>query len=139
MSWAPTGGGLGAQLAEDFKQAGVLRMINAYRVRGHKRARLDPLDLSVRPRVPDLDLGFHSLSESDLKTSFHTGSLAAPDHLPLNEIIDICQKTYCGSIGVEYMHIGDTRTAPVAAEAPGDDPRQLHPVEGRSSAACSTS
>ncbi|AKS41901.1 2-oxoglutarate dehydrogenase E1 component [Wenzhouxiangella marina] len=94
--------------AEDYKQAGVLRMINAYRVRGHKRAHLDPLGLSERPQVPDLELSFHSLSESDLRTSFHTGSLAAPDHLPLAEIIDICQKTYCGSIGVEYMHIGDT-------------------------------
>ncbi len=102
------GRGFIAPMAEDFKQAGVLRLINAYRVRGHKRARLDPLDLSERPQVPDLDLGFHSLSESDLITTFHTGSLAAPDHLPLNEIIDICQSTYCGSIGVEYMHIADT-------------------------------
>ncbi len=94
--------------AEDYKQAGVLRLINAYRVRGHQRARLDPLGLSERPQVPDLELGFHSLSEADLKTSFHTGSLAGPDHLPLGEIIDICKNTYCGSIGVEYMHIADT-------------------------------
>jgi 2-oxoglutarate dehydrogenase E1 component len=95
-------------MAEDFKQAGVLRLINAYRVRGHKRARLDPLDLCVRPEVPDLELGFHSLTEADLKTTFHTGSLAAPDHLTLAEIVDICTSTYCGSIGVEYMHIADT-------------------------------
>jgi 2-oxoglutarate dehydrogenase E1 component len=94
--------------AEDYKQAGVLRMINAYRVRGHQRAQLDPLNLSERPEVPDLELGFHSLSESDLKTTFHTGSLAAPDHLRLAEIVDICKSTYCGSIGVEYMHIADT-------------------------------
>jgi len=95
-------------MAEDYKQAGVLRMINAYRVRGHQRARLDPLGLSERPKVPDLDLAFHSLSEADLKTSFHTGSLAAPDHLTLAEIVDICRSTYCGSIGIEYMHIADT-------------------------------
>jgi 2-oxoglutarate dehydrogenase E1 component len=98
----------GTAVAEDFKQAGVLRLINAYRVRGHQRAKLDPLDLSHRPDVPDLELGFHSLSEADLKTSFHTGTLAGPDHLPLDQIIDICQRTYCGSIGVEYMHITDT-------------------------------
>ncbi len=98
----------GPVMAEDYKQAGVLRLINAFRVRGHQRAQLDPLKLSERPDVPDLELGFHSLSEADLKTSFHTGSLAAPDHLPLAEIIDICRKTYCGSIGVEYMHIADT-------------------------------
>ncbi len=94
--------------AEDFKQAGVLRMINAYRVRGHQRARLDPLGLSQRPKVPDLDLEFHSLSEADNGTTFHTGSLAAPDRLPLSDIVAICQETYCGTVGVEYMHITDT-------------------------------
>jgi len=97
-----------AARAEDYKQAGVLRMINAYRVRGHKRADLDPLNIGERPQVPDLELAFHNLTESDLNTSFHTGSLAAPDRLPLKEIIEICSKTYCGSIGVEYMHIGET-------------------------------
>jgi 2-oxoglutarate dehydrogenase E1 component len=94
--------------AEDFKQAGVLRLINAYRVRGHQRAQLDPLGISKRPKVPDLELGFHSLSDADLDTEFHTGSLAGPDHLALKEIIEVCRNTYCGSIGVEYMHITDT-------------------------------
>jgi len=92
---------------EDYKQAGVVRIIKAYRVRGHKQAGLDPLGLDERPGAPDLELGFHRLTEADLQTAFHTGSLAAPDHLPLGEIIDICRQTYCGSIGVEYMHIGD--------------------------------
>ncbi|MDT8409065.1 MAG: 2-oxoglutarate dehydrogenase E1 component [Wenzhouxiangellaceae bacterium] len=93
---------------DDFKQAGVLRLINAYRVRGHQRADLDPLGLSERPTVPDLDLEFHNLSELDLDTEFHTGSLAAPDHLALSEIIRICKETYCSTIGTEYMHIADT-------------------------------
>ncbi|WP_376696054.1 2-oxoglutarate dehydrogenase E1 component [Wenzhouxiangella sp. EGI_FJ10305] len=94
--------------AEDFKQAGVLRLINAYRVRGHQRAELDPLGISKRPKVPDLELGFHSLSEADLNTEFHSGSLAGADHRPLKDIVETCRETYCGSIGVEYMHITDT-------------------------------
>ena len=93
---------------DDYKQAGVLRLINAYRVRGHQQAKLDPLQLSEPRPVPDLELGFHSLEETDLETRFHTGSLAAPDNLPLAEIVEICRRTYCGSIGVEYMHIADT-------------------------------
>ncbi|MEE4329364.1 MAG: 2-oxoglutarate dehydrogenase E1 component [Wenzhouxiangella sp.] len=93
---------------DDYKQAGVLRLINAYRVRGHQRAKLDPLRLGEPREVPDLDLGFHSLDQSDLDTEFHTGSLAAPDRLPLSEIVEVCERTYCGSIGVEYMHIADT-------------------------------
>ncbi|MEM7053136.1 MAG: 2-oxoglutarate dehydrogenase E1 component, partial [Pseudomonadota bacterium] len=93
---------------EDFKQAGVLRLINAYRVRGHQRASLDPLRLSERPDVPDLELDFHNLSEPDLDTEFHTGSLAAPDRMKLRDIIELCQQTYCGTIGAEIMHITDT-------------------------------
>jgi len=96
------------EAAHDARQAGVLRMINAYRVRGHQRARLDPLELSTRPEVPDLEPAFHNLSEADLDTEFHTGSLAAPDRLKLAEIVEICRDTYCGTVGVEYMHITDT-------------------------------
>ncbi|MGK7295703.1 MAG: 2-oxoglutarate dehydrogenase E1 component [Candidatus Wenzhouxiangella sp. M2_3B_020] len=99
--------GRGGVAAEDFKQAGVLRLINAYRSRGHQRANLDPLGLAERPEVPDLDLDFHHLSEADLATEFHTGSLAAPDRLPLGDIIEICRKAYCDTIGIEYMHISD--------------------------------
>jgi len=99
---------LPAGAAEGARQAGVLRLINAYRVRGHQRARLDPLGLSERPDVPDLEPGFHGLEQADLDTEFHTGSLAAPDTLKLAEIISICRQTYCGSVGVEYMHITDT-------------------------------
>ncbi len=99
---------LPAASADDFKQAGVLRMINAYRVRGHQRARLDPLGLSERPQVPDLEIEYYGLDESDLDSDFHTGTLAGPDRLPLREIVEVCRSTYCGSIGSEYMHITDT-------------------------------
>ncbi|MDT8439160.1 MAG: 2-oxoglutarate dehydrogenase E1 component [Wenzhouxiangellaceae bacterium] len=92
---------------DDARQAGVLRLINAYRVRGHQRANLDPLGLSERPEVPDLEPRFHNLTEADLQTEFFTGTLAAPDRLRLAEIIDICRDTYCGTLGVEYMHIAD--------------------------------
>jgi len=95
--------------AEDYKQAGVLRMINAFRVRGHQRAKLDPLGLSERPEVPDLEIGFHGLSEADLDTSFHAGTLVGPEHRSLKDIVALCQNTYCGTLGIEYTHITDTR------------------------------
>lgn len=99
---------MGGQPVADHKQAGVLRMINAYRVRGHQRAKLDPLALSERPQVPDLDLGFHGLAESDLDSTFHSGTLAGPERMTLREILAICQSTYTQTVGVEYMHITDT-------------------------------
>lgn len=93
----------------DHKQAGVLRLINAYRVRGHQRAKLDPLSLSERPEVPDLDLAFHGLSEQDLNTTFHSGTLAGPERMTLAEVVQVCRDTYTQTIGIEYMHITDTK------------------------------
>src|SRR5436853_670270 len=90
------------------KQIRVLQLINAFRVRGHQRAQLDPLGIDKRPPAPDLDLSFHGLTPYDLETVFDTGSLVGPRRAPLREIIDILERTYCGSIGAEYMHITDT-------------------------------
>lgn len=91
------------------KQAAVLRLINSYRLRGHQKADLDPIKYAQRPDTPDLELGFHGLSESDLNTSFNTGSLVAPDELPLKEILNRLEKIYCQHIGAEYMHITDIK------------------------------
>lgn len=91
------------------KQVKVLQLINAYRIRGHQAATLDPLGLMHRVRVPDLELDYHGLSEADLDTLFQTGNLVfGPDQLTLREIIDGLKKTYCSSLGAEYMHIVDT-------------------------------
>ncbi len=93
----------------DHKQAGVLKLINAYRIRGHENAKLDPLGEPHRAPVPDLSLEFNDLHESDLAMEFDTGTLVAPKRMKLSDIIALCQRVYCGSIGVEYMHIVDTR------------------------------
>ncbi len=96
-------------MVTDHKQAGVLKLINAYRVRGHENALLDPLGVAHHAPVPDLTLEYNDLDESDLDSEFDTGSLAAPGRMKLRDIIALCQKVYCRTIGVEYMHIVDTR------------------------------
>ena len=90
------------------KQASVLRIINAYRTRGHKAADLDPLRLRDRPPVPELDPGYHGLSEADMDSLFNTGSLVASSQWSLREILDLIRDVYVGTIGSEYMHINDT-------------------------------
>ncbi len=90
------------------RQASVLRLINAYRVRGHQLANLDPLRLHEKPNLPELTLSYHNLTEDDLKRVFNTGSLFAPERLPLENILDLVQKVYTGTVGSEYMHITDT-------------------------------
>jgi 2-oxoglutarate dehydrogenase E1 component len=59
--------------------------------------------------VSDLALEFHDLDETDLEREFDTGSLGVAEHrLRLREILELCERVYCGSIGVEYMHMVDT-------------------------------
>ena len=90
------------------KQAGVLRLINYHRVRGHQAAKLDPLGLAHMPSLQDLDPAFYGLKPSDMDTEFNTGTLVAPARLPLKEIIRIVKAVYCDTIGVEYMYITET-------------------------------
>ena len=91
----------------EAKQVKVLQLINAYRVKGHQQARLDPLGLAEIPDNPEMTLVGNDLSEADLDTVFKTGSLFGVDEVPLREIIARLEKTYCGTIGLEYMHIED--------------------------------
>lgn len=90
------------------KQGAVLRLINAYRFRGHQLAEVDPLNLRPKPNVPDLDPVYHGLTEADMDEEFNTGSLFAQDRMPLRRIIELLQQVYAGPIGSEYMHITDT-------------------------------
>ncbi len=91
------------------KQVKVLALISAYRQRGHQKAMLDPLGLAQRELPVDLDLGFHELSVADLETTFQVGSLKiGHDAATLQEIIGALEKTYCHTVGTEFMHIVDT-------------------------------
>ncbi|MCP5161765.1 MAG: 2-oxoglutarate dehydrogenase E1 component [Hahellaceae bacterium] len=100
---------VGVTSDHEKKQVKVLQLINAYRFRGHQRAALDPLGLMEREEIADLTLGYHGLSEADLDIDFHTGSLCfGAEVLPLSGIVDGLDRTYCSSIGAEYMHIVDT-------------------------------
>jgi 2-oxoglutarate dehydrogenase E1 component len=91
------------------KQVRVVQLISAYRQRGHQKASLDPLGLAVRERVPDLELDFHELSTADFDTVFQTGSLhIGKADATLGEILDALERTYCATIGAEFMHIVNT-------------------------------
>ena len=91
------------------KQAAVLRLINTYRYQGHRRANLDPLQLNPAPDIPDLTPAYHHFVDSDLDRVFDIGSLYAIPHQTLREVIALLERTYCGSVGSEYMHITTTR------------------------------
>jgi len=89
------------------KQARVLELINAYRVRGHLIADIDPLRLRPAPHHPELDLETYGLTIWDLDRPFWTGGLGGAEHLPLREIIAILRRAYCGKVGTEYRFISN--------------------------------
>jgi len=95
-----------AALAEHPSRA--LFLIHAYRVFGHMHARLDPLNLHPSHPSPQLELSYYGLTEADLDTPFPTGDLPGPAMLPLRDIIEILEATYCGHIGPELMHVADS-------------------------------
>ncbi len=124
-----------AQLSAAAKQAAVLQLINAYRVRGHLIADLDPLG-SEPSYHPELDPANYGLTIWDLDREFLTGSLAeavrdgaAHPTATLREILETLRQTYCGKSGCEYMNIQvpeqkrwlQLRMEPAAAKAPLDD------------------
>ena len=93
----------------DDRQVKVLQLINAFRFRGHQNANLDPLGLWKQERVRDIELSHHSLSEQDFDSVFNVGSYAiGKETMSLGELFKSLNRTYCGSIGAEYMHITDT-------------------------------
>ncbi|MGL5037720.1 MAG: 2-oxoglutarate dehydrogenase E1 subunit family protein, partial [Aeromonas sp.] len=93
----------------DAKQVRVLQLINAFRFRGHQNATLDPLGLWQRETVAELDPAFHHLQESDMATTFNVGSYAnGTDTMVLAQLYASLKKTYCASIGADYMHLTNT-------------------------------
>lgn len=88
-------------------RARVVQLVNAYRVRGHLFAHVDPL--GVAPSAPpELDLANFELQESDLEKQFPTVDLAGtPPTLSLRDIINRLEETYCRAIGVEFTHVED--------------------------------
>ncbi|MDH3560843.1 MAG: 2-oxoglutarate dehydrogenase E1 component [Gammaproteobacteria bacterium] len=98
----------GVRLTHEQNQVRVLQLINAYRFLGHRHARTDPLQRNDPTPIPELELAYHGLSEADFDTVFQTGSLVGPEESSLKEILFSLNRTYCETIGAEYMHITDT-------------------------------
>jgi 2-oxoglutarate dehydrogenase E1 component len=90
-------------------QANVSRLIDAYREIGHYLADLDPLKLTPRRDSHELlELSTFGLSEADLDREFFN-PITDPPHATLRQLVAILRETYCRKIGVEYMHIRDTK------------------------------
>jgi 2-oxoglutarate dehydrogenase E1 component len=86
--------------------ARVQELVDAYRVRGHRMADIDPLQYQQRTH-PDLEIENHGLTFWDLDREFVVGGLAGRRTMLLREVLGLMRDSYCRTVGVEYTHIQD--------------------------------
>ncbi len=82
-------------------------LIRSYRVRGHLHAQLDPLGLQHPAPHQELDPAFWGFTEADMDRPVFINGVLGLDTATPRQIMEVCRTTYCGPIGVEFMHIQD--------------------------------
>jgi 2-oxoglutarate dehydrogenase E1 component len=85
----------------------ALMLIRAYRARGHFHANLDPLGLEPRKDEEELDPRSYGFSEADMDRKIFLDKVLGLEFASLREIIAILQRTYCQTLGVEFLHISN--------------------------------
>jgi 2-oxoglutarate dehydrogenase E1 component len=85
----------------------AVELIRAYRLRGHLLARLDPLGLKKTEYLEELHPEYYGFKKSDYKREIFLNGVTNKKYSNINEILTFLNKTYCGSIGYEYMHISN--------------------------------
>ena len=85
----------------------ALMLIRAYRMRGHFHANLDPLGLEPKRDHEELDPRTYGFTDADLDRKIFLDHVLGLDYASLREIVAICERTYCQTLGVEFMHISN--------------------------------
>ena len=85
----------------------AIMMIRAYRMRGHLAADLDPLGLSQKEEHPELDPRSYGWTEADFDRKIFLDNVLGLEFATIPQMVDILQRTYCSTLGVEFMHISD--------------------------------
>src|SRR6185369_10670719 len=81
--------------------------IRAYRARGHFYANLDPLGLEPHHNEEDLDPRSYGFTDADMDRPIFLDKVLGLEFATLREIIAILRRTYCQTLGVEFLHISD--------------------------------
>ena len=93
------------QIPENIlKEFKVVKLINAYRTRGHLFTKTNPVR-ERRKYLPNLDLENFELSKDDLELKFDAGEIIGIGNASLTNILIHLERIYCDSIGIEYMYI----------------------------------
>ncbi len=87
------------------KTIAVGKLTNAYRVRGHLIANLNPLQHTFRRVHPELDPSTYGLTIWDLDREFPIDPIAGKDRMRLGDLLGVLRDAYCRTVGIEYLHI----------------------------------
>ncbi len=85
----------------------ALMMIRAYRIRGHLAAQLDPLGLSSFGEQPELDPATYGFGPGDRDRPIFIDNVLGLERATINQMLDVLKRTYCSTLGIEFMHISD--------------------------------
>jgi len=122
--WAETEKKIGEKISTAAKAKGVelksadvmqatrdsihaLMLIRAYRIRGHFHAKLDPLALEPEKNEEELDPRSYGFTEADLDRKIFLDKVLGLEFASMREIVTILRRTYCQTLGVEFMHISN--------------------------------
>ena len=93
------------QASKDSVRA--IMLIRAYRIRGHLISKLDPLSIQKKQEHPELKPETYGFRKSDYNRKIFLDGVLGLQYADLNQILDILKRTYCSTIGYEFMHMGD--------------------------------
>jgi 2-oxoglutarate dehydrogenase E1 component len=110
----------------------ALMLIRAYRMRGHFHARLDPLGIEAPRDREELDPRSYGFTEADFDRKIFLDHVLGLEYGSLREIVAICERTYCQTLGVEFMHISNAaQKAWIQERIEGPDKEISFTREGR--------
>jgi 2-oxoglutarate dehydrogenase E1 component len=110
----------------------ALMLIRAYRMRGHFHAKLDPLGIEAPRNREELDPRSYGFSEADFDRKIFLDHVLGLEYGTLREIVAICERTYCQTLGVEFMHISNAaQKAWIQERIEGPDKEISFTREGR--------
>jgi 2-oxoglutarate dehydrogenase E1 component len=85
----------------------ALMMIRAYRMRGHLAANLDPLALEPPAPQAELDPATYGFTEADYDRQIFIDNVLGLEFATIRQMLEILKRTYCSTLGIEFMHISD--------------------------------
>src|SRR6266513_1972165 len=110
----------------------ALMLIRAYRMRGHFHAKLDPLGIEAQRDREELDPRSYGFAEGDYDRKIFLDHVLGLEYASLREIVAICERTYCQTLGVEFMHISNgAQKAWIQERIEGPDKEISFTREGR--------